>query len=99
MKETGIVYVRMDKDIKDSAEAILDELGISASAAVQMFYKTIIREKGLPLKLSLTTPGKLLEMSDLTDEELRALLDEAHADVEAGNVISLEDSRRKLGLK
>ena len=65
MKETGIVYVRMDKDIKDDAEAILDELGISASAAVQMFYKTIIREQGLPLNLSI----KRSDNNDIADSE------------------------------
>ena len=50
LKETGIVYVRMDKEIKEQAEEILDELGISASWAVTMFYKTIIREKRITTK-------------------------------------------------
>lgn len=99
MKETGIVYVRMDKDIKDNAEAILDELGISASAAVQMFYKTIIREQGLPLNLNIRKNKRPLDVSDLTDEELEKLLDEADAEVEAGHYVTVDQMRKKYGIK
>ena len=99
MKETGIVYVRMDKDIKDDAEAILDELGISASAAVQMFYKTIIREQGLPLNLNIRKSRRPLDVADLTDEELEVLLDEADAEVEAGHFSTVDEMRKKLGVK
>ena len=99
MKETGIVYVRMDKDIKEGAEAVLEELGISASAAVQMFYKTIIREQGLPLNLNIRKNKRPLDVSDLTDEELEELLDEAEAEVEAGHYYTAADMRKRLGVK
>ena len=99
MKETGIVYVRMDKEIKENAEAILSELGISASAAVQMFYKCIIREQGMPLDLSLLSNRKMLDVADLTDEELFAILDEARQHAREGKVLTLEQSKKLMGIK
>jgi len=39
MAATSSVSVRMDTALKESAEQILSELGISASGAVQMFYR------------------------------------------------------------
>ena len=40
-KSTNL-YVRIEPDIKEKAEEILSKLGISASSAINMFYKQII---------------------------------------------------------
>ncbi|MBQ1315555.1 MAG: type II toxin-antitoxin system RelB/DinJ family antitoxin [Erysipelotrichaceae bacterium] len=47
------INIRIDDDTKRNAERILKELGISASSAITMFYKQIIRDKALPFKPSL----------------------------------------------
>ena len=47
-EKTANVNARIRKDIKDEAEAILDEIGLPRSAAIDMFYRKIIRCKGLP---------------------------------------------------
>ena len=38
MANSSALYVRMDPTLKESAEEILSQLGISSSSAVQMFY-------------------------------------------------------------
>lgn len=42
MTNTTPVYARIDTDLKNSAEEILSQLGISPSSAIQMFYNQII---------------------------------------------------------
>lgn len=38
MANTTAVYARIDSGLKDNAEKILQQLGISPSSAIQMFY-------------------------------------------------------------
>mgnify|MGYP004450169523 CR=1 FL=1 len=44
------LYARIEPDVKEKAENILSTLGIPASSAINMFYKQIILQRGLPLE-------------------------------------------------
>ena len=46
MANSSALYVRMDPTLKESAEEILSQLGISSSSAVQMFYRQIVLHRG-----------------------------------------------------
>ncbi len=65
MANTSAVYARIDTGLKESAESILAQLGISPSSAIQMLYSQIVLTKGLPLDLHLpqTTPTAVGGMS------------------------------------
>ena len=52
MANTSAVYARIDTNLKENAESILSQLGITPSSAVQMLYSQIIMHKGLPLLTS-----------------------------------------------
>lgn len=45
------LYARIEPDVKEKAESILSALGIPASNAINMFYKQIILQRGLPSDL------------------------------------------------
>ncbi len=53
MANTTAVYARIDTDLKENAENILQQLGISPSSAIQMLYSQIVLTRGMPLKLQL----------------------------------------------
>ena len=53
MANTSAVYARIDTGLKENAEAILAQLGISPSSAIQMFYSQVVLTRGLPLELHL----------------------------------------------
>ena len=44
--KTASVHIRIKEDTKKQAEAILEELGISRSVAIEMFYRQIILNRG-----------------------------------------------------
>lgn len=44
--------LRVEKDVKDAAEKILDELGLSMTAAVTLYLKAIARTRGIPFSLT-----------------------------------------------
>jgi DNA-damage-inducible protein J len=46
--QTGMIRARISPDLKAEAESILDQIGLSSSDAIRMFYKQITRQKGLP---------------------------------------------------
>ena len=48
--------VRVDADVKKSAETVLDELGMNMSTAVNTFLRAVIRAEGIPFKVSLKKP-------------------------------------------
>ena len=47
-QKSANVVARIEPDIKEQAESILAEMGISASLGINMFYHQIIKVRGLP---------------------------------------------------
>lgn len=43
--------IRIEPEVKREAAAILDELGLSMSTAVNAFLKALIREGGMPFEM------------------------------------------------
>ena len=48
MANTTAVYARIDTNLKENAESILNRLGITPSSAIQMLYSQIVLENGMP---------------------------------------------------
>ena len=66
MAKSANLYARIEPDVKEQAEAILNALGISASNAITMFYKQIILKKGIPFDVRL--PEQPLDISLMTSD-------------------------------
>ena len=43
--------IRIEPGVKREAQAILDEIGLSMSGAVNMFLRAVIREGGMPFEM------------------------------------------------
>ena len=43
--------IRIDPEVRAKADPILDELGLSMSAAVNAFLRALVREQGLPFEM------------------------------------------------
>jgi len=48
VKEKKRVQVKIDKDLADDTEAVLSELGLNPTTAINMFYKRIVANGALP---------------------------------------------------
>ncbi len=73
MANTTPVYARIDSGLKENAEGILAELGITPSSAIQMLYSQIVLNRGMPFEVRLprekpVAAGALTK--DQIDEEL-----------------------------
>ena len=65
------INVRIDDETKTEAEKVLKELGISASSAITMFYRQIIREGALPFTPSLNRKMKYDYLNQTTKNAIR----------------------------
>lgn len=83
MAKTANLYVRIEPEIKEQAEGILTALGIPVSNAINMFYKQIILQRGIPFEMKLPQ-AKAVDMSRLTPQELDEELEKGYKDVLAG---------------
>ena len=54
---TTNLNIRTEKDIKDQAEEIFNELGLNMTTAVNIFLRTVIRKHGIPFDLKLDVPN------------------------------------------
>ena len=53
MAKTSTISVRMDAELKNNAENILISLGLTPSQAINVFYKQITFQKGLPFSIKI----------------------------------------------
>ena len=76
------LYARIEPEVKEQAESILSALGIPASNAINMFYKQIILQRGLPFDVKIPS-SRPVDMSFLSEAELNAELEKGYADIKA----------------
>lgn len=77
------LYARIEPEVKEQAEGILSALGIPASNAINMFYKQIILQRGLPFEVKMPS-ARPIDMSALSEEEMNLELEKGYADIKAG---------------
>lgn len=90
MANTSAVYARIDTNLKDNAESILFQLGITPSGAIQMLYSQIVLKKGILFELKLPS-SKPLTVGAMTREQLDAELKKGYASIKAGKIYSADE--------
>jgi DNA-damage-inducible protein J len=90
MAKSATIRARTEPDVKEKAEAVIRDLGLSPSAVITMLYRAIIRLRGLPFEPNTTTLAAMRDAElgkDLIEagsmDELIVLL--AEPDEELGN--------------
>lgn len=84
MGKSAMIRARTDPDLKNRVEAIFGELGLTATEAINLFYRQICLRRGLPFEVVLPNPttrktfkdtdrGKNLVQCQDADEMFRKL--------------------------
>ena len=79
MTKSANLYARIEPEVKEEAESILATLGIPVSNAINMFYKQIILQQGLPFEVKLHK--RPVDESRLSKAEFDTELEKGYADV------------------
>ena len=66
MSKSAMVRARMEPDLKKNAEAVLNELGLTATQAITLFYRQVEMRRGLPFDVVLAnqTTQRTFERTD-----------------------------------
>lgn len=95
MANTSVIYARIDTGLKENAENILSQLGISPSSAIQMLYSQIVLTRGLPLNLYLPS-AKPTAIGDMSRAELDAELMKGLDSLKAGKTYTTAEVDAEL---
>ena len=90
MQRTSNVFARVEPEIKEQAEKVLNQLGIPMSNAIGLFLRQIIMQRGIPFDMKLPT-RKPVAIGAMSATELNAELEKGYADVVAGRLHDLDD--------
>ena len=91
---TANVMTRVEPIIKEQAETVLGQLGISMSTAVSVYLRQIAMHRKIPFEMAL--PAKPRVFSSYSDEELDAMMNEALQSYEDGKCIGVEEFEAEL---
>ena len=95
MSKTSNVYIRVEPNVKDGAEAVLNELGLSMSNAVSIFLKQVVMHNGLPFEVKMPSK-KPLVYEDLSEEDFDREILKAMDDLDNGRTYTVEEVEKEL---
>ena len=56
MKSVNVTF-QVDEDVKNAADALFNDLGMSLSMALNLFLRQSVRERGLPFMVNADAPN------------------------------------------
>lgn len=75
MQKTATLNLRVDPEVKQSAESVLEQLGLSMSTAVDMFLRQVSLTGGIPFKVTLPEAPRSIDVSAMSDARLREIFE------------------------
>lgn len=92
--KTANVTARIQPNIKEQAEAILDRLGIPVSVFIDMTYRQVIMHDGVPFSLDI--PDKLAARDSITQDEFDTIMKIGIAQAKSNASISVDEAFDQL---
>lgn len=89
-KRSANIVARVEPEVKAQAEAVLGEIGLSMSDAVNLFCKQIILRNGMPFSLKSEIPPEV-DATTWSEEKLVAELEKSYKEYENGEYVLASD--------
>ncbi len=88
------VNVRVEPDVKKQAEDILEKLGVSTSAFINMTYRQVIMKRGIPFSVEL--PSGIKTLDTMTDAEFDEMMQTGLEQAKKGESVPYEEAFDRL---
>lgn len=89
MARTANIFARVEPEIKEQAEKVLEQLGIPMSNAIGLFLRQVVLQRGIPFEMKLPQ-NKPLSVEELSEEQFNAEIEKGLADLNGGKVVPAE---------
>lgn len=87
------VTARVQPEIKQQAEAVLERIGLPVSVLIDTLYRQIIMTGGVPY--SLTVP-KLPTRDGMTDKQFNTMMEKGYGQAKSGQAVPIDDAFAKI---
>ncbi len=88
--KTSNVMARVEPHVKEEAEQVMNQLGISASTVINMLYKQIIMTQSIPF--SLTIPKDYIARDEMSKSEFDNMIAKGIKQAKDGQTQSLDEA-------
>ena len=84
------VNVRVEPDIKEQAEAILEKLGVSVSSFINMTYRQVVMRNGIPFPV--TVPSVPRTLDAMTETEFDSMIEKGLYQSMKGETLPMDEA-------
>ena len=95
MARTSNIFARVEPDVKEQAEKVLDQLGIPMSNAIGMFLRQIVMQRGIPFEMKLPANAPVA-FGTLSKEQFDTEINKGLSDIKAGRVYSADSVEEEM---
>ena len=95
MAKQASVFTRVDPSVKEQAEKVLEQLGISMATAMEIYLRQIEMQRKIPFEMALPNEQPVAQGA-LTDAQFNALMDRAMTQYANGECAPLEEFEARL---
>ena len=94
MDKNTTLNLRVNPDVKHNAEAVLSQLGISMSTAIDIYLRQISMVGGIPFPVTIRQPPDSVNAERMTAGQIRDKIQNGLGDVESGRFRDLDELMR-----
>ena len=95
--KTADLHIRINPTLKKQAEEYFDKVGVTTSQALEQFLIWTVKHQKTPMRLK--RRANIPDLSVMTDEEIREMLEESEREVRAGKYYTVNEVRREMAEK
>ncbi len=95
--KTANVTARIQPNIKEQAETILERLGIPVSVFIDMTYRQVIMRDGVPFSVDI--PDKLTTRDTLTKKKFNIIMQEGLTQAKEEDTVSIDEAFAQLQME
>lgn len=90
MAKNVSVFARVDPVVKEQAESVLGQLGISMATAMEIYLRQIAIQRKIPFDIALPS-AQPTAFGSLTDEQFNGLMEQSFSEYKQGETIAARD--------
>ena len=92
MEKSTTLNIRINPEVKKSAEMVLSQLGVPMATAIDMFLKQVTLTGSIPFAIALPKAPESLNADLMSLSQIRDKLNEGMADIESARVHSVGET-------
>jgi addiction module RelB/DinJ family antitoxin len=86
VEKNATLNIRINPEVKRSAEKVLSQLGVPMATAIDMFLKQITLTGGIPFAVTLPKAPDFLNADMMSTSQIRDMINEGLSDIASGRV-------------